>query len=257
MASPLSTGLAGSQEQLRKRWEEKSSAQHGPTVSSSIESCSSLATTQAQTAQAWSFANNISATPELGQASAGGGHEGDEDLDRFLERKASILIRSRPFTASDLDDVVQVLRLEWWRATRRFDARRGSFYSFRKTIVERAAGRLLAAARARSRYSPTTISFSAPMISGNSISARDLSQDCRHTVGHFTSKNCEERRDLESDIASVLATLSRPQQSLCHLLMHHSVTEVSQMTGVPRSTLSARLAKIRRRFESRRMSDYL
>ena len=57
-----------------------------------------------------------------------------------------------------------------------------------------------------------------------------------------------EEASLRLDIARVLRTLPPELQELADYLQHHSLSEVSRILGIPRTTLRRRLTKIRERF---------
>lgn len=57
-----------------------------------------------------------------------------------------------------------------------------------------------------------------------------------------------EEESLRLDIAQALRTLPPELRELADYLQHHSLSEVSRILGIPRTTLRRRLTKIRERF---------
>jgi len=63
--------------------------------------------------------------------------------------------------------------------------------------------------------------------------------------------------ELVHDVAAVLAKLPPKLRDLCERLKHHSITEVAQQLGIPRTTLHDAIGRLRQHFEDAGLRDYL
>ena len=67
----------------------------------------------------------------------------------------------------------------------------------------------------------------------------------------------DEQRELELDVAGVLASLSPEQQSLCTMLRTKTPSEIARETGMSRSAIYKHIAAIRAAFIKAGLDHYL
>jgi RNA polymerase sigma factor (sigma-70 family) len=155
----------------------------------------------------------------------------------LVRRKARKLARLG--ISGDADDIAQELALRLVRKRSRFAASRGNPQAFLSVVVESEAVSFIRHERAQRRYAGSQRSLSAPITEdGTSLADLVVSGD---TDDHRSS-------DIRQDVATIVGQLSRRDRRLCRLAMRFSVTEISRMTGLPRTTIQSRLQRLRKAF---------
>lgn len=171
------------------------------------------------------------------------------EFDVFLGWKARQLSHAAPFQPADVDDLHQELRTVWLANRFRFNPCEGSERSFFKTIIERAAAKLRAAALASKRFPPTQVSWNDRSV--------EPGRDCRRCMQGQSQLTHEERSDLRIEVGLRIRAMPFPLSEICELLMGRTPAEISHEMGIPRSTVDSRITSIRRRFESEKLRDFL
>jgi DNA-directed RNA polymerase specialized sigma24 family protein len=163
----------------------------------------------------------------------------------------------RPFGSSDLDDLHQELRAAWLTSRECYDARRGTVWPLLKTVTERKAGKIREKALAQCRYTPGLVSLDDISSRPDSRKTGDPTGDRRRSLKvHSVAENAD-LSQLSVELESVIHELPTPLAELCVKLMTQTPAEIARATGTPPSTVSSRIALIRRRFESKKLSEYL
>jgi RNA polymerase sigma factor (sigma-70 family) len=71
-------------------------------------------------------------------------------------------------------------------------------------------------------------------------------------------RSAQELAELRMDTAASLEDVSdKKLREFCERLKHDSISQIARDTGIPRTTLNARLRKLRQHFEDKGLKDYL
>ncbi len=169
----------------------------------------------------------------------------------FIGYKARTLTKSPFFTADDFEDLQQELMLAYLHAWPSFDKRKGDRRSFIKAVVNNDAGRLIREAKAQKRWTGQT-ELSLSTIIGSDDSTTELgdaiSSD-QSIWGDVFALNSFEAAEQNMDLRRVLAEMPDDIRATYELLKDQSITEASQATGIPRTTLSSRAKRLRQYLE--------
>lgn len=142
---------------------------------------------------------------------------------RAVQVRAAAAVATGRTTAADREDLEQEALLGLWMALRRYDASRASLRTFLERVADKRFASLL-----RRRRKPVQI-------------------ECLD--GHrFTTADGIPAVQFHVDFERVLAPLGDPDRALALLLIDHGPTEISRMLGIARSTVYARMARLRRAF---------
>jgi RNA polymerase sigma-70 factor (ECF subfamily) len=142
---------------------------------------------------------------------------------RAVQVRGAAAVASGRVTPADREDLEQEALLGLWLALRRYDASRASLRTFLECVADKRFASLL-----RRRRSPVLIEH----LDGHRIATADGIPAVQFHV----------------DFERVLAPLGDSDRMLALLLVDHGPTEISRMLGVARSTVYARMARLRRAF---------
>ena len=142
---------------------------------------------------------------------------------RAVQVRAAAAVATGRATAADREDLEQEAFLGLLMALRRYDASRASL----RTFLERVADKRFATLMRRRRGSLTV-----ERLDGHRLATPDGIPAVQFHV----------------DFERVLAPLGDPDRKLALLLIDHGPTEISRMLGIARSTVYARMARLRRAF---------
>jgi RNA polymerase sigma factor (sigma-70 family) len=134
-----------------------------------------------------------------------------------------------------LDDWEQELRLRLIHGSSRFDPAIGTAEAFVTWVVGRAAAML------ERRFATKKRQFERSWSS----------------LTEVTPADAEDSPDLAMDLADAIDALPLGLRVIVDALREESLTAYAHRTGVPRSRLQRRVAKVRDLFEDRNLSDYL
>jgi RNA polymerase sigma-70 factor (ECF subfamily) len=142
---------------------------------------------------------------------------------RAVQVRAAAAVATGRATAADRKELEQEALLGLWMALPHYDASRASLRTFLERVADKRFASLL-----RRRQSPFVI---------------------ERLDGHrFATPDGIPVVQLHVDFERVLAPLSDPDRKLALLLIDHGPTEISRMLGIARSTVYARIARLRRAF---------
>ncbi len=142
---------------------------------------------------------------------------------RAVQVRAAAAVAAGRAPAADREDLEQEALLGLWMALRHYDASRASL----RTFIERVADKRFASVLRR-RRSPVLI---------------------ERLEGHrFATADGIPAVQFHVDFERVLAPLGDPDRTLARLLVDHGPTEISRVLGIARSTVYARIARLRRAF---------
>jgi RNA polymerase sigma-70 factor (ECF subfamily) len=142
---------------------------------------------------------------------------------RAVQVRGAAAVATGRATAADREDLEQQALLGLWMALRHYDASRASLRTFLERVADKRFASLL-----RRRQSPVVID----RLDGHRFATADGIPAVQFHV----------------DFERVLAPLGAPDRKLALLLIDHGPTEISRMLGVARSTVYARMARLRRAF---------
>jgi len=142
---------------------------------------------------------------------------------RAVQVRAAAAVATGRATAADREDLEQEAFLGLWMALRRYDASRASLRTFLEHVADKRFASLL-----RRRRGSLTV---------------------ERLDGHwFATPDGIPAVLLHVDFERVLAQLTEADRTLARLLIDHGPTEISRMLGIARSTVYARMARLRRAF---------
>jgi len=141
---------------------------------------------------------------------------------RAVQVRAAAAVASGQVTAADREDLEQEALMGLWPALRRYDASRASL----RTFLERVADKRFAS-----------------MMRRRSHVAIERLDGLR-----FTTADGIPAVQFHVDFDRILAPLGDPNRALALLLVDHGPTEISRMLGIARSTVYARIARLRQAF---------
>jgi len=166
--------------------------------------------------------------------------------------KAKQLVGKAGFTESDKEDIEQELILDLLERSSNYDPDKSRRHTFVAWVVENGVARLLERRQAAKR-DQQRIEFS-------------LNETMRDEEGGETERSAtipdprgETARlcDLVLDVGELLQALPPKLRSLCEGLKVQTVSEISQQTGIPRSTLYESIYKLRRQCRSKGIDEYV
>lgn len=140
---------------------------------------------------------------------------------RAVQVRGAAAVATGRATAADREDLEQEVFLGLWTALRQYDPSRASL----RTFLERVADKLFASLLRR-RRSAVLIE----RLDGHRLATADGIPAVQFRV----------------DFERVLAPLDDSDRALALLLVDHGPTEISRMLGIARSTVYARIARLRR-----------
>jgi RNA polymerase sigma-70 factor (ECF subfamily) len=142
---------------------------------------------------------------------------------RAVQVRAAAAVATGRATAADREDLEQEALLGLWMALRHYDSSRASLRTFLERVADKRFASLL-----RRRRSPVAI---------------------ERLDGHrFATADGIPAVQFQVDFERVLAPLGDPDRALALLLVDYGPTEISRMLGIARSTVYARIARLRRAF---------
>lgn len=171
---------------------------------------------------------------------------------RLIRFKARQVCRRPGYSASDRVDVEQDLIIDLLKRLPKYDATKSQLNTFIARIVERKVVSLLrhhgAAKRSRRREAC-------------SLNDAVLDPDGRIVDRHETTQEAANvplrLRDLERDVATVLADMPEILRAVALGLVNGTVNSSSLELGLSRSTVKRHIAELRRRFEDAGLREYL
>lgn len=162
----------------------------------------------------------------------------DPFAERLIRKQARRVVDQAGLPMADQEDIAQDLRFHLLTQAPKYDDTRGRRTTFSKCVIERKATALLHKARGRTRGVVA-------------VDDSDLDQFDQDVYRRRTGNGVQDpggRSELRLDIKRCLRTLPPADRALVHLLMYERITDIARLTGVPRSTLYGRIARLREVF---------
>ena len=168
----------------------------------------------------------------------------------FVSIKAKVLIRTPHYSVDDIEDIKQELLLAYLLAWPSFDPGKGNPKSFIKAVINNRAAEMLREAEAQKRWTGLkTLSLSMPISDDTDATLGDLVTSEQSLWGDVFGTQSQSAAEQSMDTQKLLAQLPDDLRQTYRLLMEYSVTEAAELLGIPRTTMSSRLKKLKKFME--------
>lgn len=176
----------------------------------------------------------------------------DKFTTQLIRRTAKMLVGDGTFPASDLDDVIQELRLALIEQAGNFDPARARWSTFVKTVVRLTAATLRRKQRADFRQAEAgfaSLNVMIPDEDGQLVEMGATVGEEEHRTGLGQDFfNHADQVNVALDVQAAIATLPAELQEIAERLKRQSVCEMARELGVSKTTLNRRVAEIREHF---------
>lgn len=187
-----------------------------------------------------------------------------EKIDRFsrgiIRRKINQLIGRAGFTEQDRTDLEQDLILRLLQSLPSFDPNQAHRNVFTTTVIERYVANILRDKQAEKRDHRRISSLHVMINIGEDETtelAQTISQHELDAQRGRHPRSDEELAQLVEDVADVMATLPDQLGDLAERLKTQTVSEIARGMGIPRTTLSESVRRLRQRCERTGLKFYL
>jgi RNA polymerase sigma factor (sigma-70 family) len=164
----------------------------------------------------------------------------------IIRRKARYVARCDGFTAQDVRDIEQELRLRLLQNLPQFDPDQGHINVFITMVVKRSVAMLLRERGAKKRVAA---------VRSLDTLTNDIGEPAE-LLDHRDDGRSAERSDLAHDLAEVLTALPDELRELAERLKVQSVTQAARDMNVPRTSLLRQVDRLRRCFEDAGLRTY-
>jgi RNA polymerase sigma-70 factor (ECF subfamily) len=180
---------------------------------------------------------------------------------RQIRFKAHQLVGRYGFTHDDREDLEQELAMDLLRRLPKYDRERASHNTFVARVVDHAVATIIERQKTLRRgHRVPKVSLDAPQYDGEgNETPRSEVLDAAFYLRQTVRSDFRSPEDQDRAISLVDAVRSLPPdlEELCSLCSEYTVSDISRLIGIPRSTLYARLSKIRILFERAGLRHYL
>lgn len=185
----------------------------------------------------------------------------NDKFTRGIIRRKSIQISQRLGSSEqDLESLEQTMLTKVIKAMPSFNPDIAHRNVFITTVVERHAARLIA-----ERSFPKNGPGHVQSLNATVVVPGDLPTELQYTLDdsiggarlQVERKAANELNDLVSDVAIAISRLPEPWQRMLELRKTHSMVQVSELMGVPRSTLRHWITQIAEQFEAEGLREYI
>lgn len=178
----------------------------------------------------------------------------------IIRRKAVQISQRLGYSEQDLESIEQTMLTKVIKAMPSFDSEIAHRNVFITTVVERHAARLIA-----ERSFPKNGAGRVQSLNATVAVPGDLPTELQYTLDdsiggarlQVERKAANELNDLVSDVAIAISRLPEPWQRMLELRKTHSMVQVSELMGVPRSTLRHWMSQIAEQFEAEGLREYI
>lgn len=180
---------------------------------------------------------------------------------RLIKFKAKQLVGQAGFTDSDRDDLEQEMVIDLLCRLPNFDPEKAKRNTFISRVVEHKVANLIEAQlsvhRDYRRYG-CSLNEQVEFEEGESAERSELvSEDDYLQRTKRKSAPAQKTTELAIDLDVFLTKLPEELRSLCDLMAEETLTEISDRTRVPRSTLYESIKQLRRLLKKAGFDDYL
>lgn len=178
----------------------------------------------------------------------------------IIRRKALQIAQRAGYSQQDLESLEQTLLTKLIEALPSFDPQIAHRNVFITTVVERHAGTLIKKG-ATPINGPRRAQSLNVMVMIPGEFPTELQNTLDEAVGgtrlQVDRKTSQDLSDLVSDVAIAISNLPEPWQRMLELRKSHSMVQVSELMGVPRSTLRNWMEQVAEKFEAEGLREYL
>ncbi len=178
----------------------------------------------------------------------------------IIRRKAIQISKRTGFSEQDIESLEQTILTKVIEAMPSFDSAIAHRNVFITTVVERHVGRLISQLSFHKNGSGEVQSLNA-VIAVPGDPPTELQYTLDQSIGdarlQMERKSANELHDLASDVAIAIARLPEPWQRMLELRKTHSMSQVAEQMGVPRSTLREWMKQIAEKFEAEGLREYI
>lgn len=165
---------------------------------------------------------------------------------RFIRSKGRQLVKQKKIAVADRLDIEQDLRMQVLTAAPSFDVARADWPAFVTTVVERHVATILEHRCRSKRAGDGDLVSLSQMLDDDGVGAEEL-------VGAEDDPGLK-RVDDDDELTTLLARLPDDTRDICARLRHQSISAVARDLGVPRSTVSSAIVRLRQQIEFEKTS---
>jgi len=187
-----------------------------------------------------------------------------EEIERYanetIRHRVNHLLGRFGFTGQDRQDLEADLRAHLISRLPCYRPDRGARTSFVAAVLLNRARRLVEARKASRRWLPIALSLDEAVEDEEGLAldrAEAFDHDDYLLRSNRISRPAHESCELALDVERAVEQLPPDLAELCRRLAIQTVREVSEETGVPKSTLHYRISRIRRIFEQEGLRGYV
>jgi RNA polymerase sigma-70 factor (ECF subfamily) len=178
----------------------------------------------------------------------------------IIRRKALQIVQRPGYSDQDLESLEQMMLTKVIQAMPSFDQQIAHRNVFITTVVERFSGTLLKQGTAFKNNSRRIQSLNV-MVEFADEMPTELQNTLDESVAgsrlQVERKSARQLSELASDLAIAISKLPEPWQRMLELRKTHSMAQISEQMGVPRSTLRYWMEQIADRFEAEGLREYI
>ncbi|AGH98966.1 sigma-70 family RNA polymerase sigma factor [Micavibrio aeruginosavorus] len=169
----------------------------------------------------------------------------------FIAYRAKTLTRMPIFTKDDYEDIQQELMLAYLHAWPDFDPAKGDRRSFIKTVVNLNALRLIRDTERQKRWTGLQmVSLSSPAgAEDGQLTLGDTLDQEDGLWGDVFLGQSQRVAEQQMDIRRMLAAMPGDLRETYRILSDYGVSEAAALLGIPRTTMSSRLKRLRKFIE--------
>lgn len=187
-----------------------------------------------------------------------------QELIEYVMKRAEFKARqvvSKVPSLGEVEDVQQDLIEDVLRRLPKFDGDRAGVKTFVSRIINNKIADLLKSHGAACRGNGCTKESLDDWVRDETGTwvRRDTTVDASRSRAHLgvCERNDHEQRELEMDVASVMASLPPEQRGVCAMLRTKTPNEIARETGMSRSVIYKHIATIRAAFTKAGLDHYL
>jgi RNA polymerase sigma-70 factor (ECF subfamily) len=169
----------------------------------------------------------------------------DRTVADYIRIKAEELVGTGPFPKDDKEDIQQEFALEIIKQTEKYDSFKAKKYTFIQRVIENKIANMLKYKKALCRSNVVYFSL-------NNNTEKILDQP-----ESLHSNNAIRSYAIKNDLEEAIASLPKELRNICCFLKSLNVSETARKTGLPRSTVSNRIKRIKKLFQEKNLHKYL
>ena len=172
----------------------------------------------------------------------------DEYAANFIRYKARQMVRRPEFSKSDLEDLEQEMVLDLLKRLPKYDPERAARNTFAARVIDHKVATIIQYRRRAKRACRNIRSLNVLVKDpdGKYVeSVHMVDEQARLRRVGIVKRPEGELLDIRLDVKTLLTGLPDNMRRVCEFLRFASITEVSQVTGIPRATIYDRMKRLR------------